>query len=148
MPKIAATRFCVGVIAFAAGLAVLLACRDNFTDKTAQKKVENTAPALSVTAETLMADYTANEIAADGRYKGKVLRISGTVNGIAKDLLDTMYVTLSAGGPYSILNVQCYFPKGATARLAALKKGAQITVKGRCEGKMGNVLVKNCTFSK
>ena len=41
-----------------------------------------TQPVLSVNSKTLYKDYTNNEIAADDKYKGKVIQVSGTIRDI------------------------------------------------------------------
>jgi len=43
---------------------------------------------------TLLTDYGANEVAADQRYKGRVIETSGVVGEIKKDILDRPYVLL------------------------------------------------------
>ncbi len=100
--------------------------------------VEPAPEIVDVTAKQLFADYDANEIAADGKYKGKVLRISGTVGKVGKDVLDEPYVTLAAGA----FDVQCMFRDSAP--LAAVKKRQRLTVQCTDPGKMGNVIVRGC----
>jgi len=61
--------------------------------------------AVRVTATQLFADYEANEVSADEKDKGKAVLVSGTIENIGKDLLDTLYVTLKTDNP--IIGVQC-----------------------------------------
>lgn len=107
-------------------------------------ETSKTAAPLVVTAPVLVADYEANEIAADRKYKGQILEITGVVDSIGKDILDSMYVTLDSGQQFGITNVQCFFDESEETNLAALSKGRSLTVKGRCDGKFGNVLIKEC----
>lgn len=100
-----------------------------------------------VEADRLAAAYDTNEIAADQRFKGKHLAISGTVENIGKDVLNTMFVTL-AGPPNSFRNVQCFFGDEQGSQLARLSPGQSITVSGRCDGLFGNVLVRDCRLMK
>lgn len=101
---------------------------------------------IAVTAPVLVADYEANEIAADRKYKGQILEITGVVDSIGKDILDSMYVTLDSDERFGITNVQCFFDKSEETNLAALSKGRSLTVRGRCDGKFGNVLIKECAI--
>ena len=48
---------------------------------------------LELTAQELMSAYAVNEIAADQKYKGKMVRLSGKVDDIGKDIMGTPYVT-------------------------------------------------------
>ena len=101
-------------------------------------------PSISVSAAELVNDYKANEVAADARYKGKVVEVSGAIDRIGKDLIDTMYVSLSSGRQFEFRSVQCYFADSEEGKLSQLSNGQWITLKGRCDGLMGNVLVKEC----
>ena len=101
---------------------------------------------ITVSPATLLAEYKANEVAADGKYKGKWLRLQGPVDKIAKDITDTIYVTFKSGERFEILSVQCFFDDKFTAKAAQLSPGQAITVIGKCNGKFGNVLVKDCEF--
>lgn len=118
----------------------------------AVKTTGNNAPveqvaALKITAVQLAEDYKANEVAADAKYKGKPLEISGLVGNIGKDILDTPYITFQTE-QYAIINqVQCMFAKTDEQVLATLSKGQRVTITGEVSGKMGNIIVKGCKLS-
>ncbi len=99
---------------------------------------------IVVTATKLMADYNANEVAADAQYKGRIVDVSGTINSIGKDILDTPYVALTTNEYYSV--VQCMFSKSDQAQLASLAKDTKITLRGRVSGKLGNIIVRDCSI--
>lgn len=101
-------------------------------------------PVAEVTAHQLFEAYKGNEIAADEKYKGKILIVKGTVSDIGKDILDDMYLTLDTGNP--ILSVQTFFADRFKSRLASMKKGDRVALRCRCDGKFGNVLMKDCAF--
>lgn len=98
---------------------------------------------LVVEASALVKAYEDNEVAADNLYKGKFLEITGTINTIGKDILDDMYVSLRSGRELEIFGVQCFFAEEHKSQLAALKKGQQVKIIGRCDGKFGNILIKD-----
>src|SRR5262249_32196429 len=64
--------------------------------------------AENVTAQELFADYQANSVAADRRYKGQFIRILGTITQIGRDILGSPYV-LFVVRPDGIFGVQCLF---------------------------------------
>jgi hypothetical protein len=106
---------------------------------TGERRVEAT-----VTAADLLAQYEANEVAADERYKGKWIEVEGVVDRVGKDILDKPYVTLKGGKKFGIFSVQCYpTPRSG---LGDLKPNHIITIRGRCKGKFGNVLLEDCEF--
>lgn len=113
-------------------------------DDKENEKVEKAEATASISAADLFAEYEANEVAADKKYKGKVLEISGVVDDIGKDFLDEMYVTLAAGKHFG--HVRASFGEAHADRVASLQKGQSLRLKCRCEGKMMSVMVKNCTF--
>jgi len=101
--------------------------------------------AIPVTATKLYADYQANEIAADNTYKGKLIEVSGTVDNIGKDILDSPYVSLKTS---DLFGVQCMLDDSAIAEASALAKGTKVTLRGRVSGKLGSVLVRECVLVK
>jgi len=106
--------------------------------------------ALQVSAHKLRKDYEGNEVAADRVYKGKHVLVDGRVDNIGKGLLGGMYVTLkSSSNQYQIVGfIQCFFNSSSESQLAQLQKGQNVTLLGKVDGKMGNILVKNCSVVK
>ncbi len=105
-------------------------------------------PVIQVTAVKLAEDYKANEVAADAKYKNKVVEVTGLVNTIGKDILDTPYIALSDGGQYSFTSVQCMFSEKDESLLSTVSKGDRVTLKGTVSGKLGNVNVSGCSIVK
>lgn len=103
--------------------------------------------ASPVLASKLMADYKANEVAADGTYKGKFWRVSGIVDSIDKTIGDQIVVRVGTGKPYEINSVMCFPSASLTSRAASLSKGASITATGRVDGMtVGSVSIHDCQF--
>ncbi|MES2223750.1 MAG: hypothetical protein V4469_02330 [Patescibacteria group bacterium] len=117
------------------------------TDKSVSVPVPE-QPAIKVTATKLLADYKANEVSADAKYKNNIVEVSGLVDTIGKDIVDTPYISLTDGSQYSFENVQCMFSKADETQLATVSKGDRLTLKGELSGKLGNVLVNGCSIVK
>lgn len=105
------------------------------------------AQAIKVTAAQMYADYKENEIAGDAKYKGKLIEVTGTVTSISKDILNTPYIALKTE-EYGIFQVQCMFSKSDEAQLAIIAKGSRITLRGTVTGKLGNIIVNDCSIVK
>ena len=101
-------------------------------------------PAIEVTAIALVAEFKENAVAAEQKYGEKRIRVTGVVNSVDKDILDTPYVALS-GDQYGINNVQCMFPKDRAGDLVSFKKDTRATVEGVFSSNLINVLLKDCT---
>jgi hypothetical protein len=107
---------------------------------------ENLPPPLKISALQLSEEYNANKVAADQKYEDKILEVSGTIDSIGKDILDTPYVTLK-GREFSIFGVQCMFDKSQEDKLAKLVKDQSITITGKVSGELiGNIILRNCNF--
>lgn len=104
-------------------------------------------PTIKVTADQIMSDYTANEVSADAKYKNNEVQVSGIVDTIGKDILDTPYIALKAGGEYSFSTVQCMFSKSDESALASVSKGQRIVLVGQVTGKLGNVILNGCRIA-
>ena len=100
----------------------------------------DTKPSLKVSAVKLYNDYNANEIAADEKYKGKIIEVTGIIRDIGNDIMDNAYITL-VGDQY-FGDIQCYFSEKSV--VVSLSKGKRITVMGSCSGLMMNVHLNDC----
>lgn len=87
---------------------------------------EEKKPVITVSASQMAKDYESNEIAADEKYKGKMVQITGVVDGVEKDLMDNPFLSLDSG--WSGYYLHCYFED--TKPLVKLKKGQKVTVVG------------------
>ncbi|MSP70484.1 MAG: hypothetical protein EXR20_09440 [Bacteroidetes bacterium] len=125
-------------------LVLAVASLDNKQTEKEVAETEANTPAIEVSPQQLYSDWEANEVSADLKYKGKVLIVKGKVNTIGKDIMDDIYVTLNTGKTFG--EVQCSFSDNHTNEAAGLKKGQTITIKGKCDGKMMNILLSGCSL--
>ncbi|HOS88348.1 MAG TPA: hypothetical protein PLG37_02645 [Candidatus Pacearchaeota archaeon] len=118
------------------------------TNNTVQQNQNNPAQQQSYTrvaAVDLAAEYKANQVAADDKYKNKTIEVSGTIYNIGKDILDAPYVVLS--GTDMVTNIQCMFDKSDQSQLTSLAKDTKIVLRGKVSGQVVfNVLLNNCSI--
>jgi len=101
--------------------------------------------AMAITAEELYRAYYLNEVNADQRYKGRVLDVTGAIDEIGKDFLDTPYVSMR--GYSRSDHVQGLFPKAAASALSGLSREEHITMRCEVRGKiLLNVVLKDCVL--
>jgi hypothetical protein len=105
-------------------------------------------PPIEVSPVELVSLYVKNEVAADQRFKGKMVAVSGRVSSIGKDLLDNPYVTLDTGVESTFRELQCSLASGAIAEATKLTPGDRVTMRGKVLGLMGHVQLDGCTFAK
>ena len=104
------------------------------------KVTSDSNPTVTISASKLYKEYNENEIAADEKYKGKIIEVTGVIRDIGNDIMDNAYITL-VGNEY-FGDIQCYFNEKSV--VAKLSKGKKITVIGSCSGLMINVQINNC----
>lgn len=120
--------------------------KDTATNNTPEQQAKVEEELVKVKATELATAYDENEVAADIKYKGKKVEVSGSVKDIAT-VLGSSYVTLM--GNEILSDVQCNFDKGTESELATLKKNAKIILRGEVDGKsIFNVSVKHCVIVK
>jgi len=96
-----------------------------------------------VTAPALHEAYERNEVAADARFKGRVVEIVGVVSAISKDPYDNLFVAIQGGG--ATMDIHAYFDEAQGGQVASLKTGQTLTIRGRVDGYvMASILVKAC----
>lgn len=123
--------------------ALVLACSGLDKSSPTPTTTSSSGPAVIIAAENLVAAYEQNEVSADTSYKNKTLEVSGTIETIGKDIVDTPYVALK-GPRDSPWGVQCMFHEDQISVLSGLKKGQKVTLVGVGQGKLGNVLLRDC----
>jgi hypothetical protein len=80
----------------------------------------------------ILHEFEGNEAAADAKYDGKSLKISGVVDKVDIELWDDEYVIqLAAGGQFVLWTVNCDDQSSGVA--AGIKKGESLTVLGNFE---------------
>lgn len=118
------------------------------SDSASAKSSKPSVPAMQVGVIELIDAYEANEVGADIKYKGKRIKISGTVRDIKKAFGGSLYVIFHKGGKYSFDGIQLYFDDSYTTSLGKLNKGERITVECTVKGLMSKVQLKKCTSAK
>lgn len=99
---------------------------------------------LTIKAPSLVAAYVSNEVAADKNYKGKEFFVEGVIDDIGKDILNDIYITLKS--EEALRSVQCLIDDEDV--VSDLRKGQKVTIYGKCNGLMMNVIMKDCKLVK
>lgn len=111
-------------------------------------EVETTIPYIEITANELWNEFNDNEMAAEKKYNGKTLKITGIISDInsANGFIDAN-ILLDVNGSY-LGCVQCNFNSSDKAEiLADLEKGRSVTIIGTCDSMSTldtNVMISGC----
>lgn len=95
-----------------------------------------------IEADELWAAYDRNAVAADSAHKGRTYIISGTITDIGSDILGSPYIMLGRGD--HAWGVQAMFETRRASQVAAMSKGQTVHVRCVVDGKLLNVIVKQC----
>ena len=131
-------------------LAALLACGGGKKDDGSPGPAATAAAAVAaesvptIKAADILADYKANEVRGDAKWKGKLVKVVGMVGDIKKDILDHPYVTVGTGADFEIPMVQCTLKDGQESAAGNLSKGQAVALRGRVSGLMMNVQLDDC----
>ncbi len=125
----------------AVGIFIVIGCGGQSANDTKAPETGNktltTAPAepkaapIKIDAKALTKAYEENELAADGKYKGKTLVVTGEISNIAETLGN---VTVQLKGNDMLKDVMCSFDESEHDRVAQLKKGSKVTLEGTGDG--------------
>ncbi len=91
-------------------------------------------PDVTVKALRLVQEFRRNELRADMKYQGKVVKVTGTVNKVDEvPWSETEYVLrLGGGGRYGKWTINCHhIPRRA---LVKVERGQRVTLIGRFNG--------------
>jgi len=133
-------------------MAVLRVTDNDGSTDTASRSVTVTGPppiAHRVTANELMDEYEANEVAAQLKYGDKLIAVSGYVDSVKiNDFTGEPYVLLvGSPGDWALCAVRCTFPISAQASLSTLSEGDFVTITGTCKRYfLCDVIVDDCYF--
>ena len=111
------------------------------------ERVQQEVDLIYVSANDLMQDCTDNKIAAEMKYKGKVLVVNGIIQSMGNDVFGDMpHVKLKTG--HIIACVHCSFRERDRENLATLQTGQNITIRGMVDSIAGDVWLKNCSIEQ
>lgn len=103
-------------------------------------------PALAILDE-----YQREPAAADRKYKGRTVVISGAVAATGKSKAGVPFVSFQRPGAASPAGamVVCSLAPDQEAAVRALEKGREVKLAGRVQGTLtGNVLLENCVLRR
>jgi len=109
---------------------------------------EKIVQVMDVNIRDILSAYENNEVAADNKYKNNIVRVTGLISNIKKDLMDNLYVTLGTGKMFEIPAFQAFFADSQNEQLGQLKKDEKITVECQVEGLFINVIAIDCVIKQ
>lgn len=100
-------------------------------------------PDYVITAEDLQKAFLDNEATASEKYVNKIIEVRGRILAIEPGERSTTSISLDTGTEVS--EVICTMNSGKIP--LKLKKGDEVTIRGRCSGYLMDVLLNNCSVT-
>ena len=114
-------------------------CADRLPDQ--DRRILQAVPVAKLSTDILWKEYQADKRAADRKYWGKAVEITGKVSSVATDPPPRVMFTQ----PDSATGVQAsLLDDRAPAALADAAVGQRMTLRCFCEGVAANVILKSC----
>ena len=109
--------------------------------------VRNLPAEYNTTAVALLEDFNKDEPAANKKYLDKVIVVSGKLSEVKIDSSTGQATAiLDTGDPMAAIT--CSFYDEEAGSLKNLKAGEEIVVKGKCTGKLMDVILDKCSIKK
>ena len=107
--------------------------------------IANEKPVFQLSSVALVGDYDKDEAAANTKYLGKVLEVTGVISEKIKDEKGKYIITLQAA---DLSGVGCVFDPTQLEDTKKLSEGEEVTIKGICTGVLMDVELVDCIVVK
>ena len=104
-------------------------------------------PDITVKIAEFEKDYSVNPVAADKKYKGKTIDLTGTIEEIGRvSMSSATYISFKTDGP----TILAHFLKSEEDLLLKVKKGDTVSVIGYCAGMPSDkkIYISRCSALK
>jgi hypothetical protein len=104
-------------------------------------------PIPEVTVTELCSKYQGYGMAGHDEFKNSVFRVSGIVNSVVtKDVVEQYRIALTDEEPHPLGDIYCKFEKKDAPVLHKLVEGQELTVQGRYDGFVTNIVLTDCAL--
>ena len=109
-----------------------------------QPATPSTPQYRAVDINTLITDYDNNQLAANDKYAGRLIKITGIIDNVSIDILGNPYITIKPSNDqyYMGTTIQCFTTETEAKKVT---NDAQATLGGKTdEMSMGIIVLKDC----
>jgi hypothetical protein len=111
-----------------------------YNKKPADTHDEN--PDFELSATDLVKEFSANEEMATKKYVDKILIVTGPIKEV-----NTTASTVFLDGADPLITITCSFYVNEEDQLKKLKPGEVVHIKGKCTGKLIDIVMNNCILT-
>ena len=104
------TQWIIGIVIVVVIVAIFWPLLGRIFSRPAETPQIPSYEVIEISAGQLYQEYRNNEVAADLKYKGKMLKVTGIVRTVGEDILGNPYVVI-VGDKNDWRGVQCLYPE-------------------------------------
>jgi hypothetical protein len=108
--------------------------------------IEKTRPEFSMTADGFRQEFRENEMAANAKFLGKVVEISGHVESISYSQDGSISYALIDPFEGVTATFNAEYARKYADKIGQLKEGDEIVFKGRCDGMLTDIRISDCVI--
>ncbi len=109
-----------------------------------EKNLLKLKPGYKLTAIELFNEYSTNEEAANTKFLGKIIQVSGTIREINTE--DSVYTIFILETEDMFSGVNCVLNDKYATQPKEILIGSEATIKGECSGMLIDVVLNNCVL--
>ncbi len=117
----------------------------SYVFRSPEDSVAKEQAAYEIGANDLFSSFETDENAANEKYIGKVIEVSGEVLSIEQTANGQLEVLLMVENPMG--GVRCVFETAQQQVISELKTGQTVSIKGKCSGMLMEVVLDNCALT-
>ena len=114
-------------------------------EETSKQQPSQEIQAMEVSTQNFIAEFDKNQLAAEEKYKDKLIEFTAIIENISEDILGTPYLSLKPTTEefYFGTTIKCEF--GDKSQLVTLENGQSVNLQGTVETQsLGIISIKNC----
>ena len=105
------------------------------------QSIADVKPDFQLDSKSIIGEFENNENAANKKFNGKVIEISGVVSEKSKDEKGKLNVTLEGE---DLAGIGCVFDPLSMSKAGNLAEGQKVKIKGVCTGILMDVVMVDC----
>lgn len=135
---VSAIAYIIGLTLMTVGAVALAEVGMQARSEEARAEVVAAVDVSKVTDAQILGDYRSNSVTADRKYENKIVEITGVVSAIDTEFGNSV-AYMYAGGNETSINLKFYFVAKEDAE--GLSVGEEATIRGKCDGSLGDVRI-------
>jgi len=147
----------IGVLVLVgAGVTVFMMTRDRQQPAPASQPASETkptpvvleGPAIVVSASEMLNLFRDKPVDAETKYKGQIVDVTGVVSAKLESNFAGERGFALEGGVQRFAGVRCVLPEANYFQMQEVQSGETVTIRGRCEGLVSDVILRDCAVLK